>query len=230
MNLYIMVEGKRTESIVYPAWLKILVPELKRIYDPFSVENNQYYLFSANGYPNILNDLVDSIHDINEIGKFDYLVVCLDADDGDVRDRVNEVKAKIFDEGILLSCELFVIVQKKCIESWFLGNRKMYTKKSKGKFKYFSQFYDVSEDDPEEMDKPHSYDSTAAQYHAKYLEVMLREKGTRYSKGRPNAVCSQEYLSELIKRTDNTYDLGTLKFFFNFCKKIRKNILSEKDN
>lgn len=30
MNLYIVVEGEQTETKVYPAWLQILVPQLRR--------------------------------------------------------------------------------------------------------------------------------------------------------------------------------------------------------
>ena len=30
MNLYFIVEGRRTEKKVYPEWLNFLIPELKR--------------------------------------------------------------------------------------------------------------------------------------------------------------------------------------------------------
>ena len=31
MNLYMIVEGKKTETSVYPAWLSILAPNLQRV-------------------------------------------------------------------------------------------------------------------------------------------------------------------------------------------------------
>ncbi len=31
MNIYFLVEGKRTERKVYPAWLSYILPELKQV-------------------------------------------------------------------------------------------------------------------------------------------------------------------------------------------------------
>lgn len=38
MNLYFLVEGKRTERKVYPAWLAYLLPELKQVKNYDEVE------------------------------------------------------------------------------------------------------------------------------------------------------------------------------------------------
>ena len=54
MNLYFLVEGKRTENKVYPAWLKHLLPELQQVKNFDEVDKNNFYLFSANGYPSII--------------------------------------------------------------------------------------------------------------------------------------------------------------------------------
>lgn len=221
-----MVEGKRTESIVYPAWLSILVPELERIYDPFAVKDNQYYLFDGGGYPNILKDMINAIHDINDIGRFDYFVVCLDADDESISRRVNTVKNKIAEEGVVPSCKVIVIVQKKCIETWFLGNRDLYTPKGKARstFRKYADFYNVSMLDPEHMEKPFYFSESTAQYHYRYLEAMLREKGLRYTKGKPYCVCGDGYINSLLKRINTTDDLNSFRFFINFCSRIRNEI------
>jgi hypothetical protein len=47
MNLYFLVEGKRTEKKVYPAWLAHLLPELQRVQNYDQVNQNNYYLFSG---------------------------------------------------------------------------------------------------------------------------------------------------------------------------------------
>jgi len=228
MNLYFLVEGKRTESIVYPAWLSILVPELERIYDPFAVMDNQYYLFDGGGYPNILKDMINALYDINETGRYDYLVVCLDADDESISSRVASVKEKIAAEGIVPSCQVEVIVQKKCIETWFLGNREMYTPagRAKGSFRKFSAYYNVYSADPELMEKPFFFGESTAQYHYRYLEAMLREKGIRYSKSRPYCVCGENYINSLLDRIRKTDDLNSFRFFVNFCTRIRRQLLS----
>ena len=43
MNLYIIVEGRRTEKKVYPAWISYLIPKLSPINWAYQVNNNDYY-------------------------------------------------------------------------------------------------------------------------------------------------------------------------------------------
>ena len=70
MNIYFLVEGKRTEMKVYPKWLSHLVPNLKRVDAYQNVESNNYYIFSGNGFPSLLdNHLRNCIEDINSTKK-----------------------------------------------------------------------------------------------------------------------------------------------------------------
>lgn len=133
MNIYFLVEGKRTEKKVYPRWISYLIPELSEISDPFEVTNNNFYLFTGNGYPSLLNNhLRNAVEDMNMIDKFDFLVICLDSDEETVSDRRNEVFKFIEDSKLKPSKFTFeVIVQNKCIETWFLGNRKIYSPQPK---------------------------------------------------------------------------------------------------
>lgn len=39
MNIYMIVEGAETETKVYPAWMSILAPNMKRIDDAWGVIN-----------------------------------------------------------------------------------------------------------------------------------------------------------------------------------------------
>jgi len=48
MNIYFLVEGRRTEKKVYPRWLSYLLPELKEVTDPFEIGFNNYYVFNGN--------------------------------------------------------------------------------------------------------------------------------------------------------------------------------------
>lgn len=45
------IEGKRTEKKVYPAWLSILTPHLKKVNIAGDVSDDNYYLISGEGYP-----------------------------------------------------------------------------------------------------------------------------------------------------------------------------------
>jgi hypothetical protein len=54
MNIYFLVEGRRTEKKVYPKWISILLPELSEVKNVFLVRNNNYLVFSGNGFPSLL--------------------------------------------------------------------------------------------------------------------------------------------------------------------------------
>lgn len=120
MNLYILVEGK-TERHVYPKWLEYLVPHLKQVNAFDEVTHDSFYLISAMGYPQILDHVRNAVEDINGVGSYDYFIVALDADDVDVEERIREVQEVVSETAI--NAELKVIVQKRCMETWFLGNR-----------------------------------------------------------------------------------------------------------
>jgi hypothetical protein len=128
MNIYFLVEGKRTERKVYPAWLSYILPELKQVHSYDEVEKNNYYLFSAEGYPSIIYEhLPNAIEDICLIGKYNYLVVCLDAEENTAHQLKQEIYGFLQAENIQLgNTNLTIIIQNRCIETWFLGNKKIY--------------------------------------------------------------------------------------------------------
>ena len=61
MNLYIIVEGDKTELSVYPSWIMQLAPQLSRIDDAWEVADNNYYLFSGGGIPHIYSHVVHAV-------------------------------------------------------------------------------------------------------------------------------------------------------------------------
>lgn len=93
MNIYFLVEGNSTEKKIYPQWLKYLVPELKQVKYFNEVQHNNYYLISGEGYPSILHDgLHNAVDKVQETQKYDYLVLCVDADEETVAERGNYIK------------------------------------------------------------------------------------------------------------------------------------------
>ena len=224
MNIYFLVEGK-TELKVYPQWLSHLTPKLSRIDSAQDVSINNYFLISGLGYPRLLDvALVNSVEEINECANYDYLVLVIDSDDMSEQEKVVEIQKFINDNDIVLnpSCQLQIITQKSCMETWFLGNKKVYTS-SVGKHSDFylhSKFYDVSQQDPELMDKPEEIAGSTSIYHETYLRKMLAEKNIRYSKSMPREVVETHYLKQLQKRVSDTQHLSSLKKFFNLCETI----------
>ena len=221
MNLYLLVEGSRTEKEVYPRWLSILVPALTQVYDPFGVESDNFYVFSSNGYPGIKGDIHASVLDINKAGNYDYFLICLDSDDSGTEEKREEIELAVHSLNISLSAKLAVIVQCKCIETWFLGNRKKYPYNIGGEFFPYGKFYNVLKNNPEAMEKPRWFTGSASQFHALYLKKMLAWHGGRYTKKNPYSVCSKFYVDELQKRINNTMHLRSLKYFFDLCNTLK---------
>lgn len=218
MNLYILVEGK-TEKNLYPLWLNELMPYLKPVESPYDVDNNNYYLFSSGGIPSILDDIVSAVEEINEINKFDYFMVILDADELTVAERSEEVYDVFRNENLDFNLDrLIVIVQNRCIETWLLGNRRFFpTNIVDDSFRECVNYFNVKLDDPEKMlrDNRIKKTTTIAQYHEYYLQKMFNERNLSYRKGKCDIVGQRYYLEQLIKRIKETNDLSSFKYFID---------------
>jgi len=179
MRIYILVEGENTEMALYPAWISYILPNLKRVDDFFNIENDSYYIASGYGYPAMIqnNHLINAIKDINDKGDIDYLIVCLDGDTVGVQGRKNEILThlKVNNISLINNCKLEIIIQNICIETWLLGNKKMYSNGELNKnFIAYSKHYNVSINDPELMEKPKDYKNSKSIYHYCYLiEIMI---------------------------------------------------------
>lgn len=228
MNLYFLVEGRRTEKKVYSSWINHLLPELDQIKFPLDATENSYYIFNGNGFPSLLdNHLKNSVQDINDLGTFSHFVICLDSDDTSVEFRIKEIENFMDKHSIkLTNAKLTILVQHRCIETWFLGNRKVYSRTPESlDLMAHNLFYNVQINDPELMGKPSDYILPTAQYHVDYLTEMLLEKKVRYSKKNPNGVVEKQYLDELIKRANSTTHISSFNCFVDFCEKIKKSLL-----
>lgn len=226
MNLYIIVEGRRTEKKVYPEWLNYLIPELNRVNWAFEATSNCYFLFNGNGFPALLhNHLKNSIKEVNELKKFNYLVLVLDVDETTVEFRINEVNNFIKESNLkLIDCELIIIPQDKCIETWFLGNKTIYKSNPQSiSLRDYVKFYNVKDNDPELMPVFNGF-NTHSQFHADYCTEFLRERNIRYSKNNPNGVVEEVYLTKLIERTTETNHIKSFKSFIDLCNEIRGKI------
>lgn len=223
MNLYFLVEGKRTEKKVYPAWLSHLIPRLRRVDDPSELgERCGYFIFSGEGYPSLLDvHLNGAIADYQASGKFHRLVVCLDVDDSTPGDRSQEVfdRAKAFG---FPTDQLRVIAQECCIESWFLGNRKAVSPTPQN-FELVDclRFYNVRHNDPETMGTRPDFKARSI-FHSRYFHLVAQDKRFRYTKHRPQHVVDRQFLDELIARRSDTNHLPTFGAFLDLCAEINQ--------
>lgn len=218
MNLYFLVEGKRTERKVYPMWLSILKPAMVKVNYAADANDNNYYLMSGEGYPSLLNHLENAIAEINEIGKYDYLILCVDAEETSVETRKKEILQYMKEKNSRLNkAELIIIVQNPCFETWFLGNRKMFKRNPQSfALNQYINFYDVRQQDPEEM--PCYQEHTRAQFPHAYLREIFCERNITYSKQKPGPVGEESFLNELISRHSETGHISSFQEFINFIR------------
>jgi len=225
VNIYFLVEGK-TERRVYPKWISHFAPILSRINCPSDVVENNYFLISGGGFPSILdNHFNDSVSDINSIGNYDFLVLIIDTDNVSGEQKMEEVHEFINTNNILLiNCELVIIPQVVCMETWFLGNRRIYARNSSSiDISFYSEHYDVSNNDPELMSIPSNYSGTIGEFHYNYLKAMLREKNIRYNKTSTKDVGESYYINELEARLKHdTNSLNSMRYLFSFLKQIQQ--------
>lgn len=232
MNLYFLVEGEETEKEVYPAWLSLLNPILKRVFTIEDISNNNYYLQAANGKDAMLGRiLIAAIDNINTSSNFNYLIICIDTDNVSVEDKISEIKGKVDEAFKKLNCkqlnaELVIIPQIKCIESWFLGNKEMYPDNFENTdFEKFHLHFNVSENNPEAMMSPEWVSDTDAWFHERYLRNMFKQKrggAFTYNKSKPGIVKDEDYLNNLISRAnDGNNHIQSFKLFYDFCMTIK---------
>jgi hypothetical protein len=229
-NLYFIVEGKSTERKVYPKLLEFFSPNYKKVDTLDDINKNNYYLFSSQGYPSIYDDTKYAIKDINNYNKNNknnkiiYLILCIDAEEMSKDDKIREINANLSDIN-LYKCDLKIIIQNKCIESWFLGNKKIFKRNPQDdELKKFINFYNVYSNDPENMDKIDDFKSSIASFHKLYLKKLLKERNQRYSEKIPYYVIENQYINCLKERINKDHHLKSLKYFIEFCDEINNNI------
>ncbi|MDM8526739.1 hypothetical protein QUF58_00890 [Anaerolineales bacterium HSG24] len=223
MNLYFLVEGK-LESKLYPKWLSYLLPELRQVKHFDAVTSNSYYLFNAKGYPKITEeDLPHAIANVNNIGLYDYLILCFDADEDTVEARQQDVYNTLTKQKIDLPiAKLEIVVQNRCAETWFLGNRKFYKLTPEdADLRAYTMFYNVADNDPELMPK-HEQFHTIQQFHKAYFKRLCQERKVRFSEKLPGPVQEEAYLKQLIARVDETAHLNTFRHFYDLCQRIKQ--------
>ncbi|HKC69361.1 MAG TPA: hypothetical protein VKG26_14095 [Bacteroidia bacterium] len=222
MNLYFLLEGEQTEIILYPKWINYILPHFSKVdYEKNAVKNN-YYIFSGGGIPSIYNHTVNAIKNINDNPIYDKLIVCLDGEEIGVKNRIDELNTYIKNSGVIItsSCELIIVIQNICIETWFLGNKKIIKKTPAGQLlKDFIAHYNVSELDPEQMDKKDTY-RNKADFHYSYFREILKEHNLSYRKSRPNVVLEETYLRQLEKISETNH-LPTLNNLISLLYDIK---------
>ena len=209
MNLYFLLEGKRTEKKIYPSWLGHSLPRMTEVTNPSDLKSYNYYLLSCEGYPSYLTEIPNAHEDIRQNPNVSHFFICVDAEDAGVEAKLRELREEVEASerktkvrSANAHFETLFVVQNCCIETWLLGNRRMMaTNPTTERLIAYRRFYDVRALDPEAMGKhPDSTTSRRAQFHEEYLCAMFREKHVRYSKNNPGEALKAHYFNELCAR------------------------------
>lgn len=208
MNLYVLVEGRRTEKKVYRAWMRFVFPLLTEVEKIEEVKANHFFMLAGDGYPSYKRHILDSLKDISKHGAFDHFMICVDAEEDRVAVKLQEIQGIVAAGKSFPNCH--VIVQNCCIETWFLGNQRMLRRQpERERLRKFKEFYDVSKNDPEQMACLADEYAFRAHFHLDYLQEMLRERGLSYTKPNPGCVTEKWYFDALAERNWSTGHLPT---------------------
>jgi hypothetical protein len=213
MNLYVVTEGK-VESTVYRHWIPFVNPSLVQIDSVVEVRENNFYMISGLGYPGYLNIIENAILDINNIGKFDRLVISVDSENKTKQEKHDEIATFVLHK--TCAADIRIVVQHFCFETWALGNRRIVRPHlSSSRLREYKRLFDVRSRDPELL--PHKPDENLnrAQFAEKYLHLALNDRfrNLTYTKSNPQAVVHDKYFEQVKNRLQDTGHIASFDDF-----------------
>jgi len=219
MNIYFVVEGRRTEKRLYKKWITYVHPNLEFVESITDLTENCFTIISGGGIPNYYRVIKNSIRDINKFNNIDYLFICVDSEELSYSKKLNELEGFIEKECPSVNSVLVLIIQNHCIETWLMGNKRLNLNSAQNQeLREYRDFYNVNTSDPENLTAIDH--RTIAKFTVDYLELMLREKGLSYSKSNVSDVNSKPYFNQLVKRFENDNHIKSFGDFFQELKKI----------
>jgi hypothetical protein len=215
MNIYVVVEGI-AEKVVYPSWIPLVNPLLSHIIDLTQIRQNNFFIFSAGGYPKIFDAIDGAIDDIKRYRRFNRLVISVDSEDMTRNEKYNEFTDYLATRNI--PCETRIIVQDFCFETWALGNRKIIRPISRSeRLQHYRALFDVRVRDPELLPEKPYEDFNRAQFAEKYLQLVMNDvkRSLTYSKGRPYPVYEDYYFEQVRNRYQQANHIRSFNGFLS---------------
>ncbi len=172
MNCYLTVEGEVGERRVYEKWINFINPSLTFVSGIANIVQDNYSIIHGGGYPNYFSIIENAIADINAHGNIDRYLIVVDSEDMTLAAKKAEVAN--FVAAHACSAHIHIIVQHYCLESWALGNRKVFTRQPQHpELRFLKNYFDVSRLDPSTMTVPIGYTQTRANFSAMYWSTLV---------------------------------------------------------
>jgi len=225
MNIYLLVEGE-TEYYAYPNIIKEICPVMNQVYDVAAANRNNFFIFSANGFPSILDMIEPSIVDAFINNKYDKLLIVLDIEEEtqeSLMNKVHRVLIPLIHKYDYNFDNVVIVLQNKCFETWCLGNRDLIAEDSTDDIFDFLEYFDVRYLDPEDMPRDESLKgcNTVQQYHFYFLRKLFKRRGWIYNKAsRTNKAYQPEYIRGIIRRAQETNHIKSFKFVHTFLNSV----------
>jgi len=212
MNIYIATEGI-CEKKIYISWIPLLNYTLSNVEKLQEIKNNNFIIYSGDGYPQYFEMIDCAIEDVNNLGNIDRLVICIDSEEMSYNEKYNEISEHIRSKKCI--AEIKIVIQFFCFETWALGNRKIVPHNPKTEIvKKYKGYFDVSDNDPELLPGYPPENLNRAQFSEKYLRKLLNDKGhLSYNKSNPYYVKHPNFYKEVKKRHIETKHIMSFKFF-----------------
>lgn len=207
MNVYFLVEGD-AEAKVYPKWIDyFLESQIARCEVYTDVVENNYILVNGGGrkiWNSDRSPIKSAIAEINNNPVFSYLVIVVDADYKTIGDRKIDIETRMGEDSLPENCELKIIIQNRCFETWFCGHidNFLIAKTSTNKnVRSYVDAYNMELLDPEMMTLPTLSHLSIGKYHFNFLHHMLMPiTSVKYSKSNADTILDIPYLERLVRR------------------------------
>lgn len=225
MNIYIVVEGDVGEKELYKHWIPYINNQLTYSATLSEVSNNNFYITSGGGYPNIFEIIEDGIKDMYQLTDntgnrlFQRFVVVIDSENCSFKQRYTELENFILSKlNARSTIDFKIIIQHFCMETWALANRKIVSNNihSPELLKY-KNLFNVAINDPEQLPDLVDEELNRSQFAAKYLRLLLNNKfrNTSYSKSSPKSLLPKTYFDQVVKRHQETSHISSFSSFLS---------------
>ncbi len=218
MNIYVVVEGKKASKKIYKTWIPFVNPKLKFIDYLSNLGEDNFYIIWGYGQSQFLNERIEqAINDVNKL-PFDRLVLAIDSEEMTLQDKQAEVKERV--DRIGCSVEVKYVIQHFCLETWLLGNKKNFRRKTKDEeINNYRTIYDVRNNDPELLPGNEEKSWNRSQFAYNYLRAGLRDvhaaNRVSYTKANPGIVLQRGYFYQVSKRCLDEQHILSFQEFLN---------------
>lgn len=216
MNFYIVVEGEKSEILIYKKWIKYIRPNQKCVYNLSEITNNNFIIYAGYGYPFYLDVIDAAIEDVNSHNSIDRLVIAVDSEEMTYSEKFNEIND--FVKNKKCKIEIYLIIQHFCIETWALGNKVIIPRRPQNvRLRKYINFFNVISEDPELMPVYPDEKINRSQFALKYLKTAINERyrNLTYSKNNPKVLLNRNYFKRIKNRLKDTGHIASFQNFLN---------------